>query len=292
MNLIAFACLLLAGTLDDDLRQLRDLRRTHREKGTEAAALRRSAHEELDRAAYDRAVENHRRATALEVERVALGKAEAEQVGKIAAVLFKELDHDGVEARDRASRQLLMLGPGAVSVLERLLPGPSAEVQYRLMDAIAKLKRLEVDADGRLHQWAATARASSEYTNTGWSAMQATGKPDTLAAGDARSAWASMSADGGEEWLELGYEHRIRPTRVRVHETFNPGAVVRIEARDEEGTWRVLWAGKDPVREGLGWLEVSVTAGFATRAIRITLDSANVAGWNEIDAVELIGEGA
>lgn len=292
MNPIALACLLFAGTPDDDLRQLQDLRRAHREKGTEAAALRRSAHEELDRAAYDRAVESHRRAAALEVERIALGKAGAEQVEKIASGLLKELDHDGVEARDRASRQLLLLGPGAIAVLERLLPGPSAEVQYRLTDAIAKLKRLEVDAEGRVHQWASTAGASSEYTNTGWSAMQAAGKPDTLAAGDARSAWASMSADGGEEWLELGYEHRVRPTRVRVHETYNPGAVVRIEGRDEEGAWRILWEGKDPVREGLGWLDVPVAAGFATRAIRIMLDSAGVAGWNEIDAVELIGEGS
>ena len=184
----------------------------------------------------------------------------------------------------------MALGPAAIPILEKLLPGPSAEVRYRLGDAIAKLKRMEIDGEGRLHQWAASAQASSEYTNADWSATQATGKPDTLAAGDARTAWASLKEDGGDEWLELGYENAVRPTQVRVHETFNPGAVVRVEARDEAGTWQPLWEGKSRTTETIRWFTIDIAPRFATRSIRITLDSAGVPGWNEIDAVELVGD--
>ena len=289
MNPLALVFLLLVGTPDDEVRRLQELRRSIREKTAQAVVLMRAAHEELDRADYEASAAKHRSARALEAERDALRRSETELVVKAAAELLRDLDSDTVETRDRASKLLLALGPVAVPVLERLLPGPSAETQYRLTDAIAALRRMEIDAEGRLHQWARTARASSEYRPDDWSALQATGKPDTMGAGDARTAWASLSADGGEEWLELGYEHAVRPARVRVHETYNPGAVVRVEARDAEGEWRILWEGKDAVREAPGWCEVTVAPGFVTRLIRITLDSANVAGWNEIDAVELIG---
>jgi hypothetical protein len=287
MNPLALACLLLARNPDDDVQRLLDLRRSIREKTAQAVALVRSAHEELDRAAYEIAVGKRRSARALEAECELLRRSEAELVEKAAGELLHDLDSDTVETRDRASKLLLALGPAALPVLERLFPGPSAESQYRLTDAVAVLRRMEIDAEGRLHQWARTARASSEYRPDDWSAMQATGRPDTAGAGDARTAWASLSADGGEEWLELGYEHAVSVTQVRVHETFNPGAVIRVEARDGEGTWRMLWEGKDAVHEAPGWCSVSVKAGIATRAIRITLESANVAGWN---AVELIGD--
>lgn len=292
MVLVALACLALAESPDDEIRGLRELRRSMREKQTESAALLRAAHEELDRAAYGSAVEKHRKAKALEAEREALRKTESDRLEKIARDLVRDLDQDAVETRDRASKLLIALGPGAIPILERLMPGPSEEVRYRLGDALAKLRMMEMDAEGLLHQWAATARASSEYTAADWSAARATGKPDTAAAGDARTAWASLAADAGEEWLELGYEHAVRPTRVRVRENFNPGAVIRVEARDAEGNWRALWQGKDPTREAPGWFEVPLTAGFETRAIRVTLDSAGVPGWNEIDAVELVGDPA
>src|ERR1043166_5517560 len=168
MNLIALCCAMLLETTQEDLRRLQELRRTMGEKQTEAAALLRAAHEELDRGNYDSAVEKHRRGRALESERDALKKTEVELLEKSARALLKDLDHDIVETRDRASRLLVSLGPSAIPILEKLAPGPSAEVQYRLADVIAKLKRMEIDSEGRLHQWAATARASSEYSATDW----------------------------------------------------------------------------------------------------------------------------
>jgi len=292
MTLLALASLLLAGSPDDDVRALQDLRRSIREKGAESTRLLRKSHEDLDRGLYDSAVDAHRRARCLEVERNDLRKTETSRIEAIATALLPDLDSEVVETRDRGSRLLVALGPAAIPVLEKLLPGASAEVEYRLTYGIARLRRLEIDAEGRFHQWAATATASSEYQDTNWSAMQATGKPDTEGPGDARTAWASLSADGGEEWLELGYEAPVVPVRVRIHETYNPGAVIRVEARNEKGEWTLLWEGRDPVREGAGWCEVDVTARVATRTIRVVLDSAHVPGWNEIDAVELIGDPA
>ena len=291
MNLL-LAMLLVGGDPDDELADLSRDRAQMREARVGAVRLRKAAHEALDRGEYEASAAAHRKSLDLEGRAREFQQREAAAIRTIAGGLFPRLDDDAVEVREKAERQLVRLGPAAIPVLEEALKGRSAEALYRIRNVLGRLGRMEIDADGRLHQWAATAVASSEYTNTDWSAMQATGKPDTQAAGDARTAWASFEADGGEEWLELGYENAVIPTRVRVHETYNPGAVVKIEGRDEKGEWRVLWQGRDPIREGIGWLEVDVTAAFATRSIRLTLDSANVAGWNEVDAVELIGDAA
>lgn len=71
------------------------------------------------------------------------------------------------------------------------------------------------------------------------------------------------------------------PTRVRIRETCAPGAVVKVECRDGAGKWHALWTGQDPTRELPGWLVVEVKAG---------VPASKVEGWNEIDAVELVGE--
>ncbi|HYF51284.1 MAG TPA: hypothetical protein VEJ63_17855, partial [Planctomycetota bacterium] len=75
-------------------------------------------------------------------------------------------------------------------------------------------------------------------------------------------------------------------------ENLSPGAVSKIEAKDAAGTWHNIWEGKDTTAAPAGWLEAKIDAAkaTATKVIKITLDSARVAGWNEIDAVELIGE--
>jgi len=289
---LLIAVFLVAGEPDDELAALSRNRVQMREARVDAERLRKAAHEALDRGEYDAAATAHRKSRESERLFEDLKGRESGMMRSIAEALFPRLDDDAVEVREKAERQLVRLGPAAMPILEEAMKGRTAEAAYRIRNVLERLGRMEIGIDGRLRQWAATARASTQYTATDWSAMQATGKPDTLVPGDARTAWASLEADGGEEWLELGYENPVVPTRVRVHETFNPGAIVKIEGRDEKGEWRVLWQGHDPVREGAGWLEVDVAPGFPTRAVRLTLDSANVPGWNEIDAVELIGEAA
>lgn len=125
-----------------------------------------------------------------------------------------------------------------------------------------------------------------------WGPEQATGAPDTLEAGDLATAWASASPDGQEEWLELEYAEEIVPAAVIVHETFNPGALRRVTLSRADTEEVEVWSGKDPVAAGAakGVAVIPVRADFPTRKLRLTLDSAAVPGWNEIDAVGLVDQ--
>jgi len=145
-------------------------------------------------------------------------------------------------------------------------------------------------------QWALEAVASSEYGTDSWSAQQATGAPDTAVQADAGTAWASASADGEDlETLELTYEHPVKPSYVNIYESYNPGAVISIEAyNEEEEEWSILWEGEgesvgEPGAATVIFSPPLETIDFATAKLRITLDNGAVAGYNEIDAVELVG---
>ena len=147
-------------------------------------------------------------------------------------------------------------------------------------------------ADGSIEQWATTAEASSEYTDDGWSAKQATGEPDTLEAGDEVTAWAALDADVQSETLELGYDVAVIPTGIEIYESYNPGAVVMIEVLDlNTDEWVIVWEGTaDTAGEEIAVFSPPLTAvDFATNLVRLTIDEPSVLGWNEIDAVKLIG---
>lgn len=122
-----------------------------------------------------------------------------------------------------------------------------------------------------------------------WGPEQATGQPDTQQFGDERTAWASRSEDAQDEWLLLEYDEPIMPTAVLVHETYNPGALVKVSVFKLDGTEVEVWKGKDPTGAGTGGgvSEVAVKPNFKTNRVKIYLASKDVAGWNEIDAVGL-----
>lgn len=122
-----------------------------------------------------------------------------------------------------------------------------------------------------------------------WSAEQVTGPPDTNAAGDFATAWASLTPDGGDEWLLLEYDSVITPKAVRIHENWNPGAVYRIMAYKLDGQEVEVWADKDPtpISSARGVSVIPLEMDFKIARIRIILDSRSVTGWNEIDAVGL-----
>lgn len=290
-------CLLIAAGVQDakpDARfdELLRIRRDGRQKKAASAALRLAAHAALDRADYETAVEKHKEAAAREAEAGELRKKEAKLVPDLVTDLVQELMDDAIDVRQRAMIRLLVVGAAAVPALQEVARTGDADARLLAESVLAQLRKCGVDEEGRLQQWAAKASASSEYgTGTeGWSAQQATGKPDTDVGGDAQTAWASEPQDADEEWIELTYPHAVRPTRVRVHETFNPGAVVKIEAMDPAGKWRTLWSGADPTKDCPGWLDVRFDApDFPTKMIRLTIDSDTVKGWNEIDAVQLVG---
>jgi hypothetical protein len=125
-----------------------------------------------------------------------------------------------------------------------------------------------------------------------WSAFQMTGEPDTVLGGDLGTAWAAKQPEMGEVWIELDFAKAVLPAAVRVRETLAPGGVIRVQARAADGSWTTLWEGTAPAGDPPRWFEPGLApSGFATRTIRLVLDTNRAQGWEEIDAVELVGEG-
>jgi hypothetical protein len=125
-----------------------------------------------------------------------------------------------------------------------------------------------------------------------WSPQQAAGAPDTPTAGDQVTAWASASADAGEEWLLLHYAKPVIPREVHVYENCAPGALAKVSVIGEDDVEQVAWVGQDPTPQGapMGTSKVPVDVDVPTNRVRIYLACDKVPGWNEVDAVGLLDE--
>lgn len=122
-----------------------------------------------------------------------------------------------------------------------------------------------------------------------WGPEQAAGEPDTFQAGDISTAWASREPDGGEEWLQLEYEKSVDIAEVRVRETHNPGAIFKVTAFLANGTEVTLWEGVEPKAEPPVEMSFQVPESVNAKSVKVYLDTKRVPGWNEIDAVQVIG---
>ena len=148
------------------------------------------------------------------------------------------------------------------------------------------------DSQGNLEQWATAAEASSQYTDDSWSAQQVIGAPDTLEAGDNPTAWAAASADVEVETLVLVFAQPVNPTGIEIYESYNPGAIAKIEVLDPNtDTWVVVWEGvADTAGETMAVFSPELApVDFATDQVRLTIDEPLIPDWNEIDAVKLVG---
>lgn len=140
-------------------------------------------------------------------------------------------------------------------------------------------------------QWATGAAASSEWGSESWTAQQATGAPNTEECGDYGSAWASSGADT-EEWIELTYDTPVYVTEINIYQTYNPDQVVKVELIGSTAGYHEVYRGvPEAVDECPYVLSIPVDgADYLAAGLRITIDQSVLGlGWNEIDAVELIG---
>lgn len=147
-------------------------------------------------------------------------------------------------------------------------------------------------SDQMLRQWAVGAVASSQYADEGWSARQATGEPNVGACQDDVFAWASLNSNT-VEWIELTYEMAVIPYEVTVVQTYNPSQVVDITGITDDGTEYLIWeAEPETVEYCPDFLTITVEPDKEVyiNTLRITIDQTVLGlGWNEIDAVELVG---
>lgn len=123
-----------------------------------------------------------------------------------------------------------------------------------------------------------------------WHAEQAIGAANAAdPSRDSREAWAAASADGSREWIELGYEPAMRAHEVRVHEVCTAGGLVRVTLIDESGGAHVVWEGSDSLaRPDVLSIPFPLTA-YGVRGVRLEIDTSRRSGWEEIDAVQLVG---
>ena len=148
-------------------------------------------------------------------------------------------------------------------------------------------------AAGEIRQWAASANASSEYSNPSWSAQQATGAPNVSACGDDSSAWAS--ADSSTlEWIELGYTTAVIPSAINIHQSFNPGMIIKVELKDTAGQYHEVYRAA-PAQSSTCPAVLNIVieqADYSAVALKISIDQRSINNWAEIDAVELLGVAA
>lgn len=143
-------------------------------------------------------------------------------------------------------------------------------------------------------QWAAGAKARSQYGKTQYSAAQATGAPNIRVQGNSPDAWCPANKSNGTDWLELAFAKPVHATEVRVRQNDAAGAIAKIEAIEPDGTTHVWWEGVDPYQtpavKEIVWFAVRVPqTSYLVSKIKITLNLAATPGWKEIDAVQLVG---
>jgi hypothetical protein len=151
-------------------------------------------------------------------------------------------------------------------------------------------------------QWASQAEASSTFgaafrggqpanSKRPYSSEQAVGAPDTPRPGDQGSAWAPATPDNQPEWLVCEYKNPQMPAEVVVYENNAPGAITRISVLDAAGKESTIWEGSDPTPRDQPWgvsvFPVKVDA--PVHKLKLYINSQEVPGYNEIDAVGLRG---
>jgi hypothetical protein len=149
-----------------------------------------------------------------------------------------------------------------------------------------------VSGPQEIRQWAVTAKASSEYGDSTWNAKQATGAPNVNECGDNGLAWASKSPSG-LDWIELTYATPVIPTAINIYQSYNPSQVVEVDLIATDGTTYMAWQGSAKqisTCPDLMTITFDEKQEMLVEKVVVIVDQSMLSlGWNEIDAVELVG---
>jgi hypothetical protein len=186
-------------------------------------------------------------------------------------------------------------------------PAPAPSTPAADPDAAAKAEAVqtalaeeEIASDPR-GQWAVSATASSTYagdksptSTAAYSPHMVTGMPNVERYGDNGNGWATETADKGIEWLEVKFAKPVYATELRIRQNNAPGAIIKIEFIDEGAGKHTLWAGIDDTKyesNKITWLDRKFEkTSYRVAGMKITLATNAVAGWNEIDSVQIVGD--
>ena len=141
-----------------------------------------------------------------------------------------------------------------------------------------------------INQWASSAVAGSAFSSS-WAATNTIGPADTPDCGDYTTAWASGTSSG-VEWLEVYYDVPVYATQINIYESYNPDQVVLVELIDVDGNVVEAYS-QSPENYAVCPMVLSIdleATDFLVHGVRITVDQSVLGlGWNEIDAIELVG---
>ena len=179
---------------------------------------------------------------------------------------------------------------GTILVAYQVAVGERAQSEPVILAILETLEYQSEDAE--IRQWATTASATSEFGSTSWNAAQATGEPNSAECGDQSTAWASGTSTGVDA-LTVNFVQLVIPTQINIHQTYNPGSIVRVEIMNRTtGKTIEIPESADPVGNtdcpGVFTLDLE-NYKAAVDTVVIHVDQTIGGNWNEIDAVELVG---
>jgi hypothetical protein len=84
----------------------------------------------------------------------------------------------------------------------------------------------------------------------------------------------------------------VVPTEINIHENNSPGFINKVEVKDQAGLYYTVWQGTPGAVEQCPRVFTVSVSGVSARVntVRISLDQRNGGDWDEIDAVELVGQ--
>ncbi|CAF3151034.1 unnamed protein product [Rotaria socialis] len=147
----------------------------------------------------------------------------------------------------------------------------------------------------REEQWVSTVlQFSSQYNDSTWSANQIIGPPKVFPRhGDIVGAWAQGNR-AVDEFVIVGFGRPVHPDQIDIYETYNPGAIVRVSARNsrDKDDWEIVWQTEAPHVEGqsrIFSLPCSNLSCGTIDQIRLDINCSAAGNWCEIDCIKLIG---
>ncbi|NLH07610.1 MAG: hypothetical protein GX484_08415 [Chloroflexi bacterium] len=142
-----------------------------------------------------------------------------------------------------------------------------------------------------INQYAASAEATSQRGRLDYGAVQAVGPPNTPTCGDFRTAWAS-EIPTEIATLTLYFPELVRPSAIRIYETYNPGFITMVVFRDVFGDEHIVYEAAPQASPQCPLIrEIPIeNLELPGNTVLITVNqTTSIGGSNQIDAVELIG---